>query len=299
VPEELRGTDQFLDVVTWNIRFFHDRDPARVEDIARVLATLNADIVVCQEILDGSLDAVAQKLREAGAGYYQTVYGTTGGNQRVALMWDLDWVRSKDEVREVFGRGQVVTADGKDAFPRLPLWGAFTVRPQEADGEPFDLQLLGLHLKSQRGGGETQRTLAADWLAAWLENDARRYDTDVVLLGDWNESPAAAAWAPFREMEEQGEVLFSAINGSHEISHLYYKSKTNLGSRLDLTLISSEAQDRVANVPQVVRWTSLDELLSTQPTGHQIKDLLKQIRENLSDHMPVVTRFYMTEVGGA
>lgn len=172
VPPNYRGSDRFLDVVTWNIRYFHHRDKKRLSRVIEILSALNADIFVLQEILEDSLEPVAEGLDKKGAGYYLTAYGTTGGNQRIAVMYDLDWIRSKDDIRELFGKGQVRASDGKDAFPRLPLWCNFTSLSHE--GAPFDFQLLGVHLKSQRGGGGPQRQKAAGALANWLCREAPR-----------------------------------------------------------------------------------------------------------------------------
>jgi endonuclease/exonuclease/phosphatase family metal-dependent hydrolase len=293
VPDRFRGSDEFLDVLTWNIKFFHDRDKARVDRVTEVLAALNADIMVFEEILDGSLDVVAEGLGQRGAGNYVTAYGTTGGQQRVAMMWDIDWIRAKDDVQELFSKGEYETAGGKDAFPRLPLWSAFTALPTPGlKSDPFDLQLVGLHLKSQRGGGADQRKLAADVLALWLQKDAVHVDADVVMIGDWNESPKAAAWQALRELEKSDLALFESINNSEDISHFYYKNKTDLGSRLDLAAVSIAAAKQMASPPTVVRWTSLDTLLKTQPKAQQIKDYIKEISDNVSDHMPVVMRFF-------
>ena len=37
VPDELEGDDRFLDLVTWNIKIFNNRDPQRVETITNIL----------------------------------------------------------------------------------------------------------------------------------------------------------------------------------------------------------------------------------------------------------------------
>ena len=295
IPDHLKGTEEFLDVLTWNIRYFHHYDQDRVFRITEILNTLNADIIVLQEILENSLEPVADGLRGRGAGHYQIEYGTTGGNQRIALMWDLDWVRAKDEVKELFGKGTITTPQGKDAFPRLPLWGNFIARPQLSNGEPFDFQMVGVHLKSQRGDGGPQRVLAAESLGEWLEKDAPKVDSDVIIIGDWNETPNADSWKKIHELEESGEVMFKKINSKSEISHLYYKNKKKLGSRLDLTAISIAAYDEVIGDPEVVRWTNLEKFLDTQPKAKEIKAFLKEIREEISDHLPVVTRFYFEE----
>ena len=292
VPPQYRGTDRFLDVVTWNIRFFHDRDRDRVKRIVNVLTELNADVIVLQEIRDQSLEVVAEELRRNEAGYYSTAYGTTGGEQRVAMMWDLDWVRAKDDVTELFGRGVVRASDGKDAFPRLPLYSSFTCL---TDRDPFDFQLVGLHLKSQRGGGGEQRTRAARELRNWLFSDASLVDADVIMLGDWNEPPGSDTWDPIHQMEEAGELKFRSINSESAISHLMYRNKREFGTRLDLAAVSMAASAKMKKPPESVKWISLEELLAGDPSARQIRDYIAAVREDVSDHLPVVSRFYFTD----
>lgn len=293
VPKEYRGTDRFLDIVTWNIRYFHDRDKKRVERVVKILNALNADIIVLQEILDGSLEIVADGLSKLGAGHYKTAYGTTGGDQRLSMMYDLDWVRAKSDIVELFGKGTVVTNKGKEAFPRLPLLANFICLSQVS--HPFDFQLMGVHLKSQRGDGAAQRVLAAKKLSEWLVRDASKVDADVIILGDWNEPPDADTWKPLRKLEQQKKALFSALNDSGKISHLMYKTKSEFGSRLDLGAVSTAAFKQMKSKPDVVRWKSLDKLLETNPKGAEIKKFIQELSANVSDHMPVVTRFYWRE----
>lgn len=295
IPPRHRGSDKFLDVVSWNIRYFNHRDPARVTQIADILEVLNADVIVLQEIDNDALKPVIELLEVRGAGYYEVVYGTAGGNQRVAIMWDYEWIRAKENITELFGKGAVVTPANKDAFPRLPLHSYFTALTQAADSPPFTFQLVGLHLKSQMGGGESQRRLAADWLAHWLKHEAPYTDADVIMFGDWNKEPNAPEWAAIHEMEDNNEVFFRKINDSSDFSHLYYKNKSNLGSRLDLALVTTSANEAMESGANVVRWTTLDNFLSTNPTAAAIKATLREIREKVSDHMPVVTRFYFTD----
>lgn len=292
IPERYRGTDRFLDVVCWNIRFFHDRDQERVDRVIQVLSALNADIVVMEEILDKSLDVVAQELTNRGVGSYTVAYGVTGGQQRIAVMHDLDWIRTKDDPRELFGRGEVTTKDGKDVFPRLPLWNSFTALTEQ---EPFDFQLLGVHLKSQRDGGADQRTLAARRLCGWLQADAPKVDSDVLILGDWNAPPANPEWKPFHDLEKKGVVGFRSVNDDSDFSHLMYQNKARYGTRLDIQAITTTAQRALQAKPAVARWTTLDELLATNPTAARLKGYIKDMREKVSDHIPVVSRFYFTD----
>jgi endonuclease/exonuclease/phosphatase family metal-dependent hydrolase len=304
VPQQYRGTDRFLDVVNWNIRYFNARDPKRVEAISRILEQINADVFVLEEILDQSLAPVVERLGNEGAGYYEPAYGGTGGSQRVAIMYDTDWVRAKDDVRELFGKGQVTIPSGgrrKDVFPRLPLWGYFQAMREERGRPPFDFQLVGLHLKSQRTSDDApdredarQRAAAADALAEWMETDGSDLDSDIILLGDWNKEPTAPEWRAFRELEERELAAFTKINDEGDISHLMYRNRNQVGSRLDLQALSYTALDNVyqpKTAGSVIRWQPVDQLMGKSA----LKDKIKELRALVSDHMPVLTRFYFSD----
>jgi endonuclease/exonuclease/phosphatase family metal-dependent hydrolase len=299
IPPKFQDNNEFLDIISWNIRWFNDSDPKRVARITEILGSLNADIFVFQEIRNNSLDVVARRLSELGAGDYKVMYGTTGGDQRVAIMYDFEWVKLKDDIHELFGKGQIripATGEGrgKDAFPRLPLWGYFTARSVEADKRGFDFQLAGVHLKSQMGtdAGKPQRTVAANALANWLTNEAADLDADVIVIGDWNAAPDQPEWNTIHQLEQQGDLLFQQINDHTDFSHLYYKNRNHIGSRLDLALVSSEAGAQLRGQAETVRWVTLDELLESNPNIDAIKAYIKQIKEELSDHMPIYTRYY-------
>ena len=120
-------------------------------------------------------------------------------------------------------------------------------------------------------------------------------DEDVILLGDWNEPPKSQTWKPFHALEKAGKAVFTKLNNKFEISHLMYRNKSEIGSRLDLTALSGAAYEELASGSKVVRWKTLDALLKTSPKASQIKQYIKEISQNLSDHMPVVTRFYVIE----
>ena len=292
VPEEYKGTDRYLDIITWNLFWFHHKEEERVRTVTDILEQLNADILVFQEVVNESLNGVAEELSQRGAGNYEVNYGTTGGNQRIAIMHDLDWIRSKDDVSELFGKKQVIASNNKDAFPRLPLHGIFTGLSND---KPFDFHLVGLHLKSQRGGGSEQRQKAAEKLSDWMTKQASQIDEDVIMTGDWNKEPSSDDWKALLDLEKDGEVHFSNINDESEISHLMYQKKSKVGTRLDVTAISVAAYDEVNADPKVVKWKNLDALLDSSQKAKKIKENLKYIKENISDHMPVVTRFYFTD----
>lgn len=309
VPERFKGTDKFLDIVSWNIRWFDAQDPARVKAIADVLETINADFFVLTEIAeDGALNQIAELLAKRKAGYYSVHYGTTGGQQRVVLMWDRDWVRAKHTPEELFENEPTTTAENgrkTEIFPRRPLWGYFEALSEDLQTEGFSFELVGVHLKSQmppRGFsgsgryGVKQRTAAARLLAKWLTTASEHYDEDVLIVGDWNASTELEEWKPVRKLENDGEVVFENINLPGEPTHLARLNKSGpAGTRLDLVLLT-KAADAVA-VPEqkgiVIEWSVFDHLNDLE--SEERKELFKRLKEKFSDHLPLVTRFYFTD----
>ena len=306
VPDRFRGTDRFLDIVSWNIRWFDHQDERRIEAIREVMSAINADIFILTEIAeDGALDEVVAGLKERKVGFYSAHYGTTGGQQRVALVWDRDWVRLKRDPVELFPENPLTIAeDGRkhEVFPRLPLWSFFEALSDRPDREGFTFELVGVHLKSQmpaRGqsgrGGIQQRQEAARRLANWLESPSEHFDEDVLIIGDWNAVPDESEWEVFRKMEKDGEIDFRSINPTGEVTHIARLNKSGpAGSRLDLHVItrSSEARRVKKEEGVVVKWQPFDHLASL--TGPERDMLFKAMKMNFSDHLPVASRFYFT-----
>jgi exonuclease III len=314
VPTQFRGTDKFIDVVSWNIQFFNHKDPVRVDAIAKILGTLNADIfVLCEIADDGALDQVVEKLAAARAGFYEIKVGRSGGNQRVCFLYDLDWVRAKQDIEELFKDDpEVDTQFGvKRVFDRRPLHGYFQALGAVDDsGSDFDFQLLGLHLKAQRPPngykpkkgeriGVQQRSRAAELLVSWMETTGRRLDGDILMAGDFNATPSQPEWAAFKRLERRRRALFGSINDEQEVSHLWYRNSENIGSRLDMHLVTDEASKQAGetngkkDLALVVKWNPIAALEGTPA----VKDAISVIKERFSDHLPVLSRFYVEPPG--
>lgn len=310
VPDEFKGTDRFLDVVQWNIEHwggskYKGDENARSALVTDILAALNADLFVFQEVIGpdnsgrnaGVLDDVADELGRRGAGNYTTAYTLAGGEQRVAMMWDRDWLRAKVDVAELFPRRTHVMNGGKDAFAeRTPLYGYFEAR---GEGGRFDFQVLGVHLKAMEEG-KPQRARSAEVLAEWLNGGAQAIDADAMIMGDWNAPPDDDCWAPIHALEvgAQPKIVFKAINDPQDFSYLWLRNRTNQAvSRIDLTAMTLSSSQQVAdNVARVVRWTPIAELLGQgmQLSDSRLVQTMSQMKERISDHMPTVTRFYFT-----
>jgi endonuclease/exonuclease/phosphatase family metal-dependent hydrolase len=293
-----RGSEEFVDVISWNLRWFNHREKERLKNITQILGFLNADIFVFQEVQDGSLEEVAAELEKSGAGYYNVVYGSTGGGQRIAYMYDTEWIRTKDEISELFGKGTVKTGDNKDVFPRLPLYSYFLAKSSVASKSGFSFQMLGVHLKSQMGDGSSQRRIAAEKLAHWLEKEANDVDSDTIIMGDWNKAPEDDDWSALHKLESEKKIKFKSINDSSDFSHLYYQNKADIGSRLDIAMVtSSAAKQMVGKRSEVVNWLTVNDIIKTAPdrTAKEIIVTLNNIKDNISDHLPLVSRYFFVE----
>lgn len=283
VPEHLRGTDRFLDIVNWNIRYFNELDSARVRLITKIMGEINGDIFILQEIADQAVNDVASALNAAGAGLYKTAYGRTGGSQRVAFMYDTEWVRTKEDFSELFAdEPNTIEVDGsqKRIFPRLPFHNVMHAFARDGN---FDFHLVGVHLKAYMGEsdpGTTQRRLSAQRLVRWSEDTE---DKDIIICGDFNKEPSAKEWKAFKDAEEAGRIRFGAWNKEAEGSHWYRGQR----SRIDLVIVSDSVEKvAVEKEAKVIPWKRVFES-STLRDEHI---------EKISDHMPVVSRFYFQDL---
>jgi hypothetical protein len=71
-------------------------------------------------------------------------------------------------------------------------------------------------------------------------------------------------------------------NDGQEASHFF---KNGRGSRLDLVTVTEEAVAAAANKPQVVAW---EDFLGNNAA-------LRRLIDQLSDHLPVYTRFFFSK----
>ncbi|MDX1951163.1 MAG: endonuclease/exonuclease/phosphatase family protein [Verrucomicrobiota bacterium] len=325
VPKEYRGSDRYLDVIQWNIEWFgaaksRSKDARRFALVQQILQTLNADLFIFQEIAgpspdgrrEGVLDPIARALTETGAGDYAVDYTLAGGEQRVAMMWDRDWIRAKDDVKELFPKGTHKMPGGQaDAFAgRTPLYGYFTARipidlddiaPNPTGGlEKFDFQALGVHLKAMADGAP-QREESARVLAAWLQNEALVTDNDTLIMGDFNAPPGDKCWDPFAALENapNSKVKFRSINDPSDFSYMWLANRTTkFTSKIDLAVISLASADQIVGKPaQVVRWKPIQDVIAEtgDMTKAEVVAVLREMKETISDHLPVLHRFYLTQ----
>lgn len=314
VPDWAKDSDRFLNIVQWNIEWFgasksNAKDKKRYGLVLDILKALNADLFVFQEVAGptatkpGVISSIADDLSAAGSGDYRAEYTLAGGEQRVALMWDRDFLRAKGEVVDLFEKGTHTIDSGKDAFAgRTPLYGHFEMRMANAD-ERIDFQTLGVHLKAM-ADGVPQRRKSAEVLASWMQDEGQLVDADILVVGDFNAPPSDAdSWQPFIDLEANDErVKFQSINDESEFSYLWLANQTNrFVSRIDLSVLSlsGEFEPAPGLVGKPINWVPIEDALATAGglKTSQARAMLADIKEQISDHLPVIHRFYYRRNG--
>lgn len=314
VPELATGLkhNRYLDVVQWNIEWFGaakstSKDKQRIPLIAAILERINAELFVFQEVVGptptrpGVLDDVARVLTERGAGTYVVDYTQAGGEQRVAMMWDRDVLRAKTDVAELFKGNAHKPAGGKDPFAgRTPLYGYFQARaPGQSNQRAFDFQALGVHLKAM-GDGAAQRLASARILSTWFKGQATEVDSDVMIVGDFNDSPGAACFKPFHKLENEGKAAFRTINDEDDFSYLWLRNGSDqYVSRIDLAVVSTASMTQVADdtVARAIRWKPIEQVIeeaSGELRDTAVRKVLAQVKDEISDHLPTLSRFYFS-----
>jgi hypothetical protein len=67
-----------------------------------------------------------------------------------------------------------------------------------------------------------------------------------------------------------------------------------VGSRLDLRLATSELAtqlNKANTTDSAINWVTLDQLLGSTAQAKDVKALIKRIKDEVTDHLPVLTRF--------
>lgn len=183
------GTEQTLDIATWNLEFFplvlpgdyncnHANDPARVAVVANLVNTLGLDIIACEEVSDTT---GFRQLVAACPGYsgIKAPEPDRGCNyQREAFIYRTDEV--------VVHKVSSLFQSNSSAFPRPPLQLDVTIT---SNGRSYDLSLIALHLKAS-GGSENvaRRREASAALRTYInQQEALNPDQNFMVLGDWND----------------------------------------------------------------------------------------------------------------
>lgn len=170
------GSESTLEIATWNIENFPAIVTATPSLVADIIASLDLDIVVTEEIASENAWAeLATRLAATHDAVLSTHQYSPGEYQKLGVLYRRDLVTA--------GTPELLFTNDGSAFPRPPLSLPITV-----DGNT--IELVGVHLKA---GGELEDAERRQRAITALDSRFRTQidgggEDEIVLLGDYNET---------------------------------------------------------------------------------------------------------------
>jgi len=252
------GSESTLEIATWNIQNFPAR-PSTPQSVADVIASLDVDVIVTEEIADESAwDELLLRLRDYD-GILSTHQYAPGDYQKIGVIYRRSLVTPGDPTL-------LFTGDGYD-FPRPPLDLPITV-----DGHT--IELIGIHLKAGTTDDDRVRRQGAvvsleARLRAQIDGGGQ---AEVVVLGDYNQEIVAdvdrAILAPLLDAPDRYTVRTDAGATAGGVTYLGF---------------GGEWIDHVTTTAALdARWTDAQVVVPDLPGA------ILGYRDFVSDHLPVV-----------
>lgn len=172
-----------IKIITWNIYmlpriFIHTGQVERAKEIARVLKTEDADIIVFEEAFDNKARNI---IRDSLKAYFPFESGDPGKNSRWKTSCGV-WIISKVPI-EVVKQIYFKEAEGSD---RLATKGAILVQGHK---NGFCFQLVGTHLQSDLNSGKNVQPLRDKQYAEIKKELLEPYSLESIpqfVAGDFN-----------------------------------------------------------------------------------------------------------------
>lgn len=262
------GTESTLDIVTWNLQLFPRTDTDK-SAIAQMIATIDADIIAFQEIMDYNAFV---ELASMLPNYNAYVYNATS-SYRLAYLYDN---------RTITVRNNYTIYNGQSTpFPRPPYVLEVTWRGN-------DYYIINNHLKAYDDNvivegdpydNEYRRKLACQklhqYISTTLPNDR------VVVLGDMNDQladpPEYNVFMTF--IDAPDEYLFADMPIAQNPTY-YNVSYPSYTSHIDHILITNELFEDFAATDSYCRTIRAETWFSS----------LTEYKKYVSDHRPVGIR---------
>jgi hypothetical protein len=93
-------------------------------------------------------------------------------------------------------------------------------------------------------------------------------------------------------LEADKKVKVMEINNDEtNFSHLYYRNRNDVGSLLDLREVTSPFGKEMNKKRGTIHWLALEYFLQSDEKAVTVKKIISEIENEITDHMPVLTRF--------
>ena len=273
------GTEETLDIITWNIEWFPKNDQTTLQYVVEIIEAMDADIIAIQEVDDYFyFNDLVDFLAEYD-GYYQS-----SNNRGLAYLYKSDII-SINNAYELF-----LAPPESYNFPRFPM--VLDVNYYQEQGV-----LINNHYKccgdgdldlNDSGDEETRRYNANLLLKDYMDTELN--NVPVVLLGDLNDiltdAPQDNVFQNF--LDDPNNYLFTDIAIAMGPTTNY--SYPSWPSHIDHILINKELFTPFFADGGGVETIKVDDFLAG---GFQEYD------QNVSDHRPVGMRVVLPQVLGA
>lgn len=281
--DKYKGTEQDVDIGSWNIEWFSNRYKAKLDRVASVIADFNLDIWALIESSPKAAEELVAILKTKFGldyGVEHSEPGAAESKQSTSMIWNRKTIKGSKEkwspevetwlnVRsQNFSDDMLEAVHGK-VFDRYP--GLFRFK---AIGTKFDFFAVPLHLKA-KDEGALRREIASKIMAAAIDKMVPKFsETDWILLGDLNAEIASNNFAP---LGRKGLVPLSAEDEQNQ-SFTYLKAPYK--SMIDHVYVTADMAKRYGSDDFFV--VAADK---TYPA------YIKEI----SDHRPIVTRLSLAD----
>lgn len=219
------GTDQSLDIVSFNVETFPINGYNSVIMVASLLNTINADVYALQEVASESGFNQLLALMPGYAGLFYLINNSD---------WNLAYIYKVSEISLNSTATRLLFTDSQ-YFPRPP----YEIKIHH-NTTNLDLYLINNHLKCCGGTeNETSRRIACEMLKEYI--DTSRPDDAVIILGDLNDEITGDSSSdnPFLNFINDPEDFRFADMKIAEGSQLWW-SYPSYPSHIDHILITNE-----------------------------------------------------------
>lgn len=250
------GTAAAIDIATWNIENypFVLETPAIAADL---IASMDLDLIAVEEIQSiEAFDELVDRLRGYDAVLSTHTYGD-GSYQKIGFIY-------RESLLSV--EAGFLLFDNDFSFPRPAL--QVVVTADDGANPPIDFLAIAVHLKAGQQTEDLERRIDA---AAKLEAHMRSNvdgsgDDDVVLLGDFNQTPgefSGQVLAPFAAEPGRYAIRTAPLFEDGQISHI------NTDRLIDHVITTSSLSGGTTVIPR-------------------LHEQLDNDYSDVSDHLPVI-----------
>ena len=267
------GTDNTLDILTWNIEHFPKNGQTTIYNVKEIIEHLNADIIAIQEVSD--ISAFNQMVEDLNGynGYLESTYF-----RGLAYIYNTDVIQIND-IYEIY-----TTSEYWNYFPRNPMVMDFTYKDQRFIIINNHFKCCGdgnLNLNNQNDE-ETRRYHASRLLKEYI--DTNFADVNVFLVGDLNDSLTDTKEHNIFQnfIDDSTNFLFADIEIATNSSSNW--SYPTWPSHLDHILITNELFDDFQHQNSSIEVIKIEDHLTNGWSEYDT---------NITDHRPVGVKLYI------